>query len=183
MMIGTDALLNTPLRLNGSSPLETARPAPPSSSDLRQARMAQNFSHIIAVLMRDPQYRNLRLADLEWLVLPPVMAGQYKIGQTSAAGSASDQSRAELVVPAAVALWARVSPSIDRRLTEAAGGQGGLAFNEWASGDIVWLMAVAGDTRIVSRLLQDLKTTEFKDQVVKTRMAGPDQRRNDNRPA
>ena len=49
--------------------------------DARQARMAQSFAQIVAVLMRDPNFRNMRLADLEWLVLPPVMAGQFRLAQ------------------------------------------------------------------------------------------------------
>ena len=41
--------------------------------------MAQTFAQIVAVLMRDANFRNLRLTDLEWLVLPPVMAGQFRL--------------------------------------------------------------------------------------------------------
>ena len=170
MMVNTDASAASLSHLNGSKPIDPTPAPQPSAHDLRQARFAQNFSHIIAILMRDQQFRNLRLADLEWLVLPPVMAGQYKIAQAPAAVGA--QSPAGLVVPAAVALWARVSPAIDKRLSEAPDGHIGLGFNDWASGDNIWLIAVAGDQRVVPRFLKQLKADEFKDQQVKMRIAG-----------
>ena len=47
--------------------------------DARQTRMAQSFAQVVAVLMRDPNFKKLPLADLEWLVLPPLMAGQFRL--------------------------------------------------------------------------------------------------------
>jgi hypothetical protein len=59
----------------------TASQSMPRPRDLRQARFAVSFSQVIAVLMRDPNFRNMRLADLESLVLPPVMSGQFRLAQ------------------------------------------------------------------------------------------------------
>ncbi len=47
--------------------------------DARQIRIAQSFAQVVAVLMRDPNFKKLPLADLEWLVLPPLMAGQFRL--------------------------------------------------------------------------------------------------------
>jgi hemolysin-activating ACP:hemolysin acyltransferase len=145
---------------------------------------------VVAVLMRDRNFRQMRLADLEWLVLPPLMAGQFRLAQMPAlqrgtAGStqpgvqgsslASDKGKdGGMLVPVAVALWARVSGVIDQHLSEDLDKVVRLGAGDWASGEHVWLMAVAGDRRIVPKLLEQLAKDEFKGQRVKTRVRGPD---------
>lgn len=174
---------------NGSTP----RPATAAQEkkpvtrprDARQARFAQSFAQIVAVLMRDPNFRNMRLADLQWLVLPPVMAGQFRLAQVpmpqdtkgQEAGKAPQGAKAQeggILVPIAVALWARVSPDIDKGLSESLDKEVRLRPNQWASGNIVWLTAVAGDPRAKPRFLKQLAETEFKGQHVKMRLRGPD---------
>ena len=141
--------------------------------DARQARFAQSFSQIVAVLMRDANFRNMRLADLEWLVLPPVMAGQFRLGHAMRPAGKT-QKGAGISVPVAVALWARVSPDIDKGLSEALDKPVHLRPNQWASGNILWLMAAAGDPRAKPHFLKQLAETEFKGQHVKMRLRGPD---------
>ena len=138
----------------------------------RQSRMAQAFAQIVAVLMRDPSFRNLALADLEWLVLPPVMAGQFKLGHAQARPP-NAKTEAGILVPVAVALWARVSPDIDKGLSEHLDKDVRLRPTDWASGDIVWLMAAAGDRRAIPLLLKQLHEAEFKDRHIKLRARGP----------
>ena len=161
--------------------------------DARQLRLGQSFAQVVAVLMRDRNFRQMRLADLEWLVLPPLMAGQFRLAQMPAlqrgtAGStqpgvqgstlASDKGKdggdGGMLVPVAVALWARVSGVIDQHLSEDLDKVVRLGAGDWASGEHVWLMAVAGDRRIVPKLLEQLAKDEFKGQRVKTRVRGPD---------
>jgi hemolysin-activating ACP:hemolysin acyltransferase len=152
------------------------------SRDARQVRFAQSFAQIVAVLMRDANFRKMRLADLEWLVLPPVMAGQFSLAQApSPAGRVKGQEGGKdgseqggVLVPVAVALWARVSDGIDKALSESLDKPVRLRPNEWASGDNIWLMAVAGDQRAVPKFLEQLAKTEFKGQRVKMRVRGPD---------
>jgi hemolysin-activating ACP:hemolysin acyltransferase len=160
--------------------------------DARQLRLGQSFAQVVAVLMRDRNFRQMRLADLEWLVLPPLMAGQFRLAQMPAlqrgtAGStqpgvqgstlASDKGKdggdGGMLVPVAVALWARVSAVIDRQLSENLDKVVRLGAGDWASGEHVWLMAVAGDRRIVPKLLEQLAKDEFKGQRVKMRVRGP----------
>lgn len=146
--------------------------------DARQVRFAQSFAQIVAVLMRDQNFRKMRLADLEWLVLPPVMAGQFRLAQApSPVGRVKGKDGSEqggVLVPIAVALWARVSDAIDKALSENLDKPVRLRPNEWASGDNIWLMAVAGDQRAVPKFLEQLAKTEFKGQRVKMRVRGPD---------
>jgi hemolysin-activating ACP:hemolysin acyltransferase len=158
--------------------------------DARQARFAQSFAQIVAVLMRDANFRKMRLADLEWLVLPPVLAGQFRLAQAPSPvgrGKAKEGGKEEakdggkdgtgqggVLVPVAVALWARVSDGIDKALSENLDKPVRLRPNEWACGDNLWLMAVAGDQRAVPKFLEQLAKTEFAGQRVKMRVRGPD---------
>jgi cytolysin-activating lysine-acyltransferase len=159
---------------NGSGkPPVAARPGA-RSRDVRQARFAQTFAQVVAVLMRDANFRKMRLADLEWLVLPPVMAGQFRLAQAPSPVGRAKGQEGGVLVPVAVALWARVSAEIDTRLSENLDKPLHLRPNEWASGDNVWLIAVAGDRRAVPKFIEELAKTEFKAQRVKMRLRGPD---------
>src|SRR5215510_2623391 len=137
---------------NGANEARARRPG-----DARQARFGQTFSQVVAVLMRDQNFRNMRIADLEWLVLPPIMAGQFRLAHMPApprpGEPAKPTDKGGVLVPVAVALWARVSPQIDKGLSENLDKPVRLRTNQWASGDIIWLMAVAGDRRAIPKFL------------------------------
>ena len=105
----------------------------------------------IAVLMsRSAAHRHYTLADIEWLILPPVMLGQFYVAE---AQHEANGFRA----PIALVTWARVSPEVDRRLTDNAGQPPRLAPEEWASGDIVWLIDVVGAQRGLVHALEVLQ--------------------------
>ena len=143
----------------------TNRPAPSSAKKLhpreaRQDRYAHAFSQIVAVMLRDANFRNLRLAQLEWLVIPPVMAGQWRLAQLKPEQVAikdNGSRESNIVVPVAAALWANVSQEIDKRLSEGLDKPLLLRPNEWVSGDIPWLVAVAGDRRAIPSFLMALQ--------------------------
>jgi hemolysin-activating ACP:hemolysin acyltransferase len=171
-------------------PVRRAGGPPParSGTDDRQAaaargtaqlRFAQSFAQIVSVLMRDPGYRSLAISDLEWLVLPAVAAGQFRLAHATmpaegmpAEGAAAQQGGA--LVPAAVALWARVSPLIDKALSENLDKGVRLSPGAWTSGDILWLIAIGGHPRAVPAFLRQLREHEFKDKAVKMRRRMPD---------
>ena len=143
--------------------------------EARQDRYAHAFSQIVAVLMRDANFRNLALAQLEWLVIPAVMSGQWRLAQMKPeqVTNKADGSRvSNLVVPVAAALWANVSPEIDKRLAGNLDKPLLLRPNEWSSGDIPWLVAVAGDPRAIPGFLKALQESEFKGRDVKVRARG-----------
>ena len=153
------------------APPAGAQPAA-ASAEAQQAasqvvRQALAFTQVVTVLMRSPHYKHFALADLEWLVLPPILTGQYCVAEVKKDTSAPG-------VPGAVALWALVSPDVDKRLTESAGAAIRLRPDEWRSGDILWLIAVIGDQRVVPQLLKNLGETTFKGRDVRTRARGPD---------
>jgi cytolysin-activating lysine-acyltransferase len=153
----------------GAAPAAKAGGPAMSPRNARQARMAQSFSQVVAVLMRDQNFRNMRLADLEWLVIPPVMSGQFRVAHAAPRTADKPPQQPAGFVPVAVALWARVSPQIDKALSEGLDKPVWLRPNQWASGDILWLMAIAGDRRALPQFLKRLQEEEFKGQPVKMR--------------
>jgi hemolysin-activating ACP:hemolysin acyltransferase len=113
--------------------------------------------------MRSPHYKHYTLADLEWLVLPPLLTGQFSVAE------AGDQ-QSSIRMPVAVALWANVSAEVDRRLSENLSSPMRLRPDEWRSGDIPWLVDAVGDARVVPQFLKQLSETAFKGCEVKMRV-------------
>ena len=128
------------------------------------------FTQIVGVMMRSQHYRAYTLADLEWLLVPAMLARQYRIGQATAKDGMS--------FPVAVVLWASVSAEVDRRLAQLQEPPVRLQPAEWTSGDILWLAHAAGEPRFVRHLLKQLTETAFKGREV--RMLG---RTKDGKPA
>lgn len=141
-----------------------------SEKDRRQAMAALRnslvFTQIIGVLMRSDHYKHYTLGDLEWLVVPPMLAGQYRIGEAKPKTGGS--------VPVAVVLWASVSAEVDKRLAQIGSTPIRLRPDEWTSGDILWLVHAAGEPRFVRQVLKQLNETAFKGREVKLRGFGKD---------
>jgi hemolysin-activating ACP:hemolysin acyltransferase len=99
-------------------------------------------------------------------VVPPMLAGQFRIGEAKAKTGAG--------IPVAVVLWASVSADVDKRLTEMGNAPTRLRPEEWTSGDILWLVHAAGEARFIRPVLKHLNDTTFKGRAVKIRGVGPD---------
>ena len=131
--------------------------------DAAVLRNALAFTQVVGLLMRSQHYKQYTIGDLEWLVIPPVMAGQFRIGE------AKPDSGQGAAVPVAVVLWASVSPEVDRRLMEGDNTSFQLKPEEWKSGDIPWLVHAAGETRFVRSVVDQMTKTTFKGRKVKVR--------------
>ena len=177
----------------GNGPPVASQAAPQiRPREARQARFARSFAQVVAVLMRDPNFKTMPLADLEWLVLPAVMSGQFRVAEAPASlgpDKARDKARDKagdkgpdtapdkvktggVLVPVAVALWARVSGEIDKALAGNLDQPVRLKPHQWASGEHVWLVAVAGDRRAVPKLIEQIAKTDLKGQRIKMRVKG-----------
>ncbi len=126
-----------------------------------------SFGEIVSVLMRSQQFRALSLADVEALVVPAVMTGQFLVAEAQSKANGS-------VVPVAMALWASVSEDVDRRLSQNLDQPFRLAANEWKGGHIAWLVAVAGDQRLINPMLKKLQDTTLQGRPLKIRAKGKD---------
>jgi hemolysin-activating ACP:hemolysin acyltransferase len=132
---------------------------------LSSMRQSLAFAQIVTVLMRSPLYRHYTLGDLEWLVIPPLVAGQCTVANTSLKQNG-------VTVPVAIALWASVSAEVDKKLSENLHLPMRLRPDEWRSGDVLWLIEAVGDPRAVPQLLKQLVETTFKGREVKMRAPG-----------
>jgi len=150
-------------------------PDAPSTTGRRgaggQPAFAQRFASIVAVLMRDTNFRQMPLADLEWLVIPAVMSGQCRLAHSPPPGRASGK-QPDVMLPVAVALWASVSDEIDARLSASLDRRAILKPNEWTTGSNVWLLAVAGDKRAIPTFLKQLEAQDFEGKTAKVRARG-----------
>lgn len=96
-----------------------------------------------------------------------VMLGQFAMVDGKVAGM-------PLPVPAAVALWASVSPAVDARLSKDLAAPIRLRPDEWRSGETLWLIDVIGDQHTIPHLMQQLQAGPFKGRQAKMRMVGRD---------
>jgi cytolysin-activating lysine-acyltransferase len=143
--------------------------APNASSEYlvqRQAQQAQRqsvaFAQIVSLLMQSPLYRHFSIADIEWLVLPPLATGMFTLAEVKAQATGPS-------VPAAVVLWANVSPEVDARLSTNLSAPIRLRPDEWRSGDQQWVIAAVGDQKVVNTVLKQLSNSTLKGRNVKVR--------------
>jgi hemolysin-activating ACP:hemolysin acyltransferase len=98
------------------------------------------------------------------------MAGQFRVAHAATPGDAHKEPQAGRLAPVALALWARVSSVVDKRLSSNLDKAMSLRPAEWVSGDIPWLMVVAGNPRAVPGFLKQLTDREFSGLQVKMRL-------------
>ena len=144
-----------------------AAPSQASGANAQQGQAASTrllfrLGEIMSVLMRAPQYRAAALGEMQALVLPPLMSGQYLVAE------ARSKTRG-FISPVAVALWAKVSTEVDKRLSESLDKPIKLAPDEWKSGDIAWLIVLAGNPQAIAPVLKKFQETTLKGQPLKMR--------------
>ncbi len=125
------------------------------------------FGEIVSLVMRTKVWRERPIRDLEELILPPLLSGQFSIAEA--------QSKANgLVSPVAVVLWARVSADVDQRLAAQLEGPLRLSAAEWTSGDILWVVEAIGEPKVLREMLKRLATKDWAGKAVKMRAKGKD---------
>ena len=140
---------------------------------------AESFAQIVGVLMRDKHFRSATLADLEWLVIPPLLARQFGVAHAAVSdpatgGKAAPAAAGQRLMPVAVALWARVSDRLDKALCDTSTEPPRLRAADWTSGDNIWIMAAAGDHRAIPTFLGQLAAKDFKGRQARMRVRGSD---------
>lgn len=101
-------------------------------------------------MMHLPTHKYLFLTDLEWMVLPPVSAGQFRLFRKDN-------------MPIGYASWARLSEEVEERLKQ---GVTKLQPADWTSGDRLWLMDFAAPFGGGEEMIQSLKEQVFKGRPV-----------------
>ncbi|MEL6622590.1 MAG: toxin-activating lysine-acyltransferase [Pseudomonadota bacterium] len=115
----------------------------------RDRPVASAFGDIINVLMRTETFRDLKLRDLDWLVMPALQSGQFALAHGDPRRPderKNDPPGAEKPnIPIAVVLWAHVSEDVDSKLrVQVDAPFVKLAPEDWRSGEIPWIVAAGG---------------------------------------
>lgn len=126
MVFGTDGSEERPAaaETTGDAPASAAGPAPDAPRD----DMTRLLGQIVSLMGQSPSHRHIFLADLEWLVLPPLTKRQVRIWRRRTERGAA---------PVVYASWAMVTEEVEQRLLQ---GQHRLRPEEWDGGNIPWLI-------------------------------------------
>ena len=159
----------------GAAAGEPGAGAPPQGLPLDKTQVGAAISKLISasigdlvvVMSKSPAHKHYSLADIEWMVLPPVLAGQFYVAEATV-------SESGFRAPVAAVTWARVSVEVDARLRENAGKQIRLRPDEWSSGEIYWCIDLVGDIRGLNIALGWLLAGPFKDVACFTAMREAD---------
>ncbi len=151
-----------------------AKPAKRAISELEAQKrqlmskmVAASFGEVVTLMMRTPRYRKMPIETLEATAAAPVALGQVAIAEAQSKETGA-------VMPIAAVLWARVSPEVDRRLSDTENETTSLNINEWRSGDIPWIIEAIGERKALGKLLHQLVTTVFKSTQPNMRTTGAD---------
>lgn len=87
-------------------------------SQLKDQTMGRMLGDIVWLLSQSPQHKHFSLADLEWMVMPPLALGQYRIFR--------DGEK-----PLGVAFWGYLSEETEKKLES---GATRIMPQEWAQG-------------------------------------------------
>ena len=129
--------------------------------------ISASIGDMVVVLSRSPAHKHYSLANIEWMVLPPVVAGQFYIVE------AADKTHG-FRAPVAAATWALVSEEVDAQLQKPAAAPRRLRPDQWRSGTIGWLIDAVGDPQGVRNAFEWLAAGPFKEQPLKMTVRGAD---------
>lgn len=134
----------------GTAPRELPQEVQEKIAELRSG-VREAFGKVVMALMVLPRYRHQTLADLQHMVLEPLIRDRIALAKpaTAKAGPLIDFS--------GLAIWASVSEDVDAKIREQI--KAGvfpirLKPEDWASGEINWLLdVIAPDKASTGRVL------------------------------
>lgn len=113
-----------------------------------KAKITEVLGEALLVLLNSNAHRlNFFISDIEWLLLAPISKEQFRLYK--------DKEEK----PVGLILWAFVNEEVNKRLEM---GIGKLGFNEWNSGDILWIIDLIAPLGGADKMLEELKQTVFK---------------------
>lgn len=120
-----------------------------------RSHVRESFGKVVMAMMMLPRYRNQTLADLQHLVLEPLLRDRVAIAYP---GTSESPAVSDVV---GLAIWASVSEEVDARIREQI--QAGtfpvrLKAEDWTSGEINWLLdVIAPDQRATASVIANFK--------------------------
>lgn len=144
---------------NGVAAPDTApqAPDPDVARKLAQVRshIRESFGNVVMTLMMLPRYRHQSLADLQHLVLEPLIRDRVAIAYP---GKTEDKLAADM---AGLAIWASVSDAVENKIREQIGAGVfpiRLQPDDWTSGENNWLLdVIAPDAKTTAAVIANFR--------------------------
>ncbi|MGE5546800.1 MAG: toxin-activating lysine-acyltransferase [Solirubrobacterales bacterium] len=125
---------------------------PAHEPDRAPATLSQVLGEVVFLMTMPQSHKFLFLADLEWLVMPPLGLRQFRLWRQGQQ-------------PVAFASWAFLSDEAQER---AVAGVRRLRPSDWKSGDHAWLMdVVAPNAEFAQKMVEELKRDVFAGRTLK----------------
>ncbi|ADG93152.1 RTX toxin-activating protein C [Arcobacter nitrofigilis DSM 7299] len=118
-----------------------------------KAKVTEVLGEAVLVLLNSPAHRlSFFVGDLEWLLIPAISKEQFRL------------YRDKENKPVGLILWAFVDNEVDKKLEM---GIGKLGFNDWTSGENLWVIDLIAPMGGGDKMLGELKDTVFKGKTFK----------------
>ena len=121
-----------------------------------RARLRESFGAVVMAMMMLPRYRHQSLADLQPLLLEPLIRDRVAIAYPG--GKDTDPAMKDI---AGMALWASVSEEVDAKIREqirAGAFPIRLKPEDWTSGEINWLLdVIAPDKKVTAAVIANFR--------------------------
>ncbi len=120
-----------------------------------RAQVRESFGKVVMAMMGLPRYRHQTLADLQHLILDPLIRDRVAIAHPA------EVKKSELMDISGLAIWASVSEEVDAKIREQI--KSGtwpvrLKSEDWVSGEINWLIdVIAPDQKTTASVLANFK--------------------------
>ncbi len=125
-----------------------------------RSKIQISVGQIVLTIMNLPRYRHQTLADLNHLVINPLLRDRLAIAHRSVTADDGSAKVDEENV-AGIAIWASVSDQVDAKIAEQV--KAGvfpvrLGANDWSSGEQVWLLdVIAADRQAATAVLTNFR--------------------------
>lgn len=106
---------------------------------------------VVWLYLHAPSHKHLFVADIEWMIVPPMTLNQYKLYMKEEA-------------PLAYASWAFVDEETEKRLLS---GRVRLSPKDWRSGDRLWLIDLVAPFGGGKDVLKDVRDNIFPGRPIK----------------
>lgn len=148
----------SPIAAPSATGVSSAEEGRPQLAARQPSGPGEVIGEVVWLMTQSVAHKHLFVSDLDWLLVPPVMAKQFRLFRNG------DK-------PRAFACWAYLDEEAEKRLLS---GQPRLRPGEWHGGDRAWLIDVIAPFGGLDSVLANLKQTEFKDRRLMAMRPSPD---------
>jgi cytolysin-activating lysine-acyltransferase len=115
------------------------------------------LGEIVWLMSQSPLHKTMLIADLEWMIMTPMLLQQFRLYYDSGDGKHAPK-------PIGVVLWAFVSDEVAGRLSE---GTSKLRPQDWKSGGELWVVEAIAPFGGPEEIVQNLKSQVFPDREMR----------------